>query len=230
MRLRIWSTVFALGLVAVFGAGAMAETTAPRIVVSGTGEVAVAPDMAVLTIGAVEEASDADRAMDAVSARMRDLFEVLAEEGVAERDLQTTRLNLQPIYDQSGQVRFRASNQVVVRLRDLTRVGAVLGRTVGAGANNIGRWQSGLRLDVADPAAFTAEARRLAVADAKAKAEGLAEAAGARLGPVREISEHGGGRSFGIEQAAVSRAADVPVAGGEITIRVDVQMIYDLVP
>ena len=76
-------------------------------------------------------------------------------------------------------MRFLASNQVTVRMRDLGGVGRILGQTIADGANQVGGWSSGVRFDVSDPAPYEAQARKAAGQNAMAKAKELAEAAGA---------------------------------------------------
>lgn len=121
---------------------------------------------------------------------------------------------------------YRVSNVVEVTIRDLPKVGDVLGQALRAGANNV--WGVNYMLD--EPAALEAKAREKAVADAKARAENLARLAGTRLGPVISITEGYGGPSpipmrMGMMRAEV---ASVPVEAGELTVTSQVQIVYAL--
>ena len=119
---------------------------------------------------------------------------------------------------------YRVSNSAQVTVRDLAKLGAILGATTGAGANNI--W--GIEFEIEDPSKLEAEARQEAVAQAKARAEQLAQLAGVKLGRVVSLGESGGsmpsGRGYGYSMEAAR--ADVPVQRGELTISQDVQIVF----
>jgi hypothetical protein len=120
---------------------------------------------------------------------------------------------------------YRVSNTVRVTVRDLTKLGTILGATTGAGANNI--W--GIQFEIEDPSKLEAEARQEAVAQAKARAEQLAHLAGVKLGRVISLGESGGAMpregGYGYSMQA-ARSADVPVQRGELTVSQDVQLVF----
>ena len=219
----------ALGLALAAPAAAQQERT---ISVTGHGEVAAAPDMAVIGLGVVEEAQPARAAVDAASAAAAAVLARLEEIGIAERDIQTSELRLSPVWStpKEGQQReivgFQASNQLTVRVRDLSGLGAVLDAVVSDGANRFG----GLRFTMADPAPLMEDARRRAVEDATARARTLAEAAGVPLGRVVTITEHGGGgpRPVMMEAARSDMGGAPPVAPGEIELTVEVSMVFEI--
>lgn len=213
-------------------AGAASADDAPvrTISVSGEGVVTATPDMAALTIGVSREARLPGEALAGVAEGVAAVFATLDAAGIEPRDRQTTGLSLQPRWEQAqGQTRPRiagyvASNQVTVRVRDLEALGALITDTVGEGANNL----SGLAFVLADPAPLEAEARRLAVREAKAKAELYAEAAGVDLGALVTIADGG---SFMPRQAPMMadmamRSEAMPVAEGELEVRASVSMVY----
>ncbi|MFP4451709.1 MAG: SIMPL domain-containing protein, partial [Rhodosalinus sp.] len=131
----------ALGLALAAPATAQEERT---ISVTGRGEVAAAPDMAVIGLGVVEEGETARAAMDAASDAAAAVLARLEEIGIAERDIQTSDLHLSPIWSNPGEgqqraiLGFEASNQLTVRVRDLSGLGAVLDAVVSDGANRFG--------------------------------------------------------------------------------------------
>ena len=200
-----------------------------EVVVTGSGEIAVVPDLAIISLGVRHEADTAQEAMSQVSADMSSIMTTLSGEGIADQDIQTARIQIQTIHHDGRRVQFNASNQVTVRVRDLSGLGRILGQMIADGANEVGGWSSGVRFDVSDRAPFQAEARKAAVQDAMAKAKELAEAAGVTLGAIKKISESGGGSPRGIEiRRRANFAGDVPVAEGEVIIREDVQMVFAL--
>jgi uncharacterized protein len=119
---------------------------------------------------------------------------------------------------------YRVSNTVQVTVRDLAKLGTILGATTEAGANNI--W--GVQFEIEDPSKLEAEARQEAVAQAKARAEQLAQLAGVKLGRVISLGESGGampsegGYGYSMEAAR----ADVPVQRGQLTVSQDVQIVF----
>src|SRR5690606_35124359 len=131
-------------------------------------------------------------ALDAANEATAAVLAALKEEGIAERDLQTSGFSVQPDYaypQPSGPAEaprisgYRVTNSVTARVRDLDSVGGVIDRAVTLGVNQGGDIVFGN----ADPKQPLAEARRQAVADARSRAEVLAEAAGVGLGNVLEI-------------------------------------------
>lgn len=207
------------------------EPPHPSITVNGIGEVTSSPDMATLTLGVTAEAASARTAMSEVSANTAAILEVLQAGGVAEADIQTRDLRLNPLWSNASSVRqrkitgYQASNMVLVRARDLDGLGALLDRVIESGATDF----NGLSFGLQDPEPLMDEARRLAVAEARRKAELYAEAAGVALGPLITLNEAGGGspRPVMMEMARAASAA-VPIAGGELTIAANVVLAYEI--
>lgn len=216
---------------------AAAQEQAPKghVAVTGQGEVTAAPDIATVTLGVAHEADEAGAAMAQVSADVAVLFDRLAALGVEARDIQTTTLRLDPVWrdnnpstprDAPQIAGFVARNDVTVRLRDLSRLGEVLEALLNDGANRF----SGISFGVADPAPLLDRARALAVEDARHKAGLYTQAAGVTLGEVLEISEPGTASRpepmFARAEAVVT--GGMPVAGGELTFRAQVNIVYGL--
>lgn len=208
--------------------------TQPSLNLAATGEVRVAPDMATVTFGVVTEAPTAQAAMAQNATRMNEVSAALRRAGVAERDIQTSGLNLQAQYDyqenQPPKLRgYQASNRVTVRVMDLTKTGATVDAVVAAGVNQI----DGVAFGLKDPTTAENEARRLAVRALQAKAQLYAEALGVQLGGVRSLNEGGGYTPqppmpmYAVR--AQSMAADsTPVSGGELSVKIDVTGVYDI--
>lgn len=218
-----------LAVMALQAAPALAQDG--EITVMGEGEVAAAPDMAVVDMGVTREAETAQQAMQAVGAAMSSVLMQLREQGLEDRDIQTSGLTLAPRWSRNRSpednepeiVGFVASNMVTVRLRDLDLLGPVLSLVVEDGANRLG----GLRFTVADPKPLMDEARRRAVADARRRAGVLAEAAGVTLGPLVSISESGGpGRPMPLARMEAAMMDAAPIAEGEVGLTSTVTMVY----
>lgn len=207
----------------------------PRISVTGEGEATMAPDIALLTISVMREAKTARDALTANNDAMAAVIAAIKSSGVAENDLQTTGIQINPRYDypqkpDGGQeavlAAYQVTNTLTVRIRDIAKTGEILDKSVSLGVNQGG----GITFSNENPAQAREEARKLAVADAIAKAKTLAEAAGVSLGNVLEISE----MSFASPPMPLAQAkfradsAAAPVEAGENAYRVQVNMIYEL--
>ncbi len=203
------------------------------LTVTGRGEAVAAPDLAVVTIGVQTDGATAAEALRANAAAMSATIASLKSMDIADRDIQTSGLSVNPRYDYERNrsapevIGFRASNSVRVRLRDLDQAGAVIDEAVSTGANSLG----GVSFTFADPKPLYEEARRDAVADAKARAEQLADAAGVRLGPILRIDE-GAAPGLRPERMVVSAArmeadfAAPPIEAGESSLTAHVTLIY----
>src|SRR5262249_27364054 len=187
------------------------------------------PDAAVIRLGVSSQDKTAREASESNAKQMTAVLAAIKDSGIADRDVQTSRLSLQPQYDpnKAGPPRltgFQASNQVTVKIRDIDRLPGLVDRAIAAGANEM----SGIEFVVSEQSKLLDHARDDAIADAHRKAELYAKAAGAKLGRVVAISEEGSTPPPRPMQAM--RAAAVPVAPGEQTLRAVVTVSYDLGP
>jgi len=207
----------------------------PALNLTASGEVKVAPDMATITFGVVTEAATAQEAMARNATEMTQVAAALRRAGIAERDIQTSGLNLSAQYDyvqnEPPKLRgYQASNRVTVNINDLTRVGTTADAVVAAGVNQI----DGIGFALKDPAKAENDARRLAVQALQAKARLYADALGVPLGGIRSLSEGGGFTPqppmpmYALRAQAMDSGASTPVSGGELTVRIDVTGVYDL--
>lgn len=210
-----------------------AMTPAPALNLSAYGEVKVAPDMATITFGVTTEAPTAQAAMADNARRMQEVFAALSRAGIADRDIQTSGLNLSPQYDyvqnEPPKLRgYQASNRVTVNIMDLTRVGTTADAVVSAGVNQI----DGISFGLKDPKTAEDQARVLAVRALQAKAALYAQALGVTLGPIRTLNEGGGYQAPQpmpmMARMAMADSASTPVAAGELAVRIDITGTYDL--
>ena len=214
----------------------LVQPETPTLNLSAYGEVKAAPDMASINFGVVTEATTAAEAMAQNRTRMNEVMRALRSAGIEERFIQTSGLSLQAQYDyvQNEPPRLRgyqASNRVTVEIRDLERVGSTADAVVGAGVNQI----DGISFGLINPQQAEDQARMAAVQALQAKANLYANALGVRLAGIRNLSE-GGGYSpqppmFGNRMAlqAMDSAESTSVAPGELTIRVNINGVYDIV-
>lgn len=201
------------------------------ITVNGQGTVETAPDMATVTLGVTRTAPEAGEALDATSEAVAEVIARLEDLNIAPQDMQTSGLNLQPIWSrevtngtQSREITgFSASNQLTVRVRELNDLGVLLDAVVQEGANTF----AGLRFSLQDPASALADARAAAVRDAMMKAGQIADAAEVTLGPVLSITENGGmPRPVNMEMSTARMSDSVPVVAGEVSLSVSVSMRF----
>jgi len=208
--------------------------TEAGVVVIGEGSVSVAPDYAQIESGVTTRAKTVKEATDANSKLMTAITAMLLQSGIAEKDVQTSRFSVQPVYapqEPRAEPRlagYSVSNQLSVKIRQIGKLGEILDRLVAAGATDIGN----VVFLVSDPSKATDQAREAAIADARRKAEVYAKASGLRLGRVLWITEDPGFapplamRRQGA--AAAAMAAPVPIATGEDTLRARVTVGFDI--
>jgi uncharacterized protein YggE len=175
-----------------------------------------------------EARSQAAEAMEATLAALKD-------GGVAEEDIQTSRFSVQPRYDYRDReeelIGFVVTNLVTAKIRNIDDTGDLIDAAVEAGGD-LARVHD-LRFTIDDPSALEDEARQEAVAEARHKAETLAEAAGVDLGPVRSISESGGVLPdfYGYGAAELQdfdEAVRTSIEPGELEVVKQVQIVYGL--
>jgi uncharacterized protein YggE len=218
----------AVAALALLASPAVGQGVPPAsISVTGEATISVAPDQAQIDGGVTSEAKTAREASDLNNAAMGKVLLALKGAGIEEKDYQTSRLSLQPQYPPnrpagSAISGYRASNHVTIRLRDVTKVANVIDVMVGAGANEIG----GINFVVSQASKVLDDAREKAIADARRKAEIYARAAGVTLGEPLGISEGGPSVPVLRGKMAAPMAAAAPVAQGEETLSVTVNVSW----
>jgi uncharacterized protein YggE len=207
--------------------------TTRTINVGGTGRVTVTPDMATVIIGVVERADSAKVAQEQAAKKMAAVVDSIKKNGVADKDIQTINVSLNPVYDYSDNtqklIAYEANQSVQIKVRKLADTGAIIDEAVQAGAANV----SSIMLSLADTTGPVAEARKLAVTDAKAKADQLASAAGVRIVSVMTITENSAPGPVPVvyPEAGGAMAADkaiTPIEAGSQEITVDVSIVYEI--
>ena len=203
-----------------------------RLDVNATGEVTRVPDVAIISAGVVSRSTTASGALQDTADRMQRVVAALRRAGVADRDVQTSNVSLNPEYrypeNQSPQlVGYTASNNVSVKFRDIRTSGKILDALVAEGANQI----NGPTLTIDKPEAALDEARAQAIAIGRARADLYARSLGMRIVRIVSVSESGGSYPpppmpmFAKVEAAQARTLIEP---GEQKLQVNVAMTFEL--
>jgi uncharacterized protein YggE len=197
----------------------------PVIVTTGEGVVKRAPDRAFVAIAAESRARTAAEAQRLNTEAMNAVLEKIKAQGIPADAIQTTGYTLHPDYEyQNGRQIIRgyvSRNQVDVRVDTLSKIGDVMANAVGTGATNVGV----IRFDLKDRDAAENEALRLAVRDARRRADAAASGAGVKIQQVLRIDEQHEEpiRPMPMMRSGMAvdtvQAAPVPVEAGQIEIR-----------
>lgn len=204
-----------------------------RLDVSATGEATRVPDIAIVSAGVVTRTATARAALEQNAARMDRVRAALKRAGIADRDIQTSNISLNPEYryvqDQPPRlVGYTASNQVNVRFRDIARTGDILDALVAEGANQI----NGPNLTIDKPEEAQDEARTKALGVGRARAELYARALGMRVVRLLSVSEGGGYAvppPMPVMMEARAQAGNATkIDPGEQKVQVTLSMVFEL--
>ena len=200
-----------------------------QIRVAGTATIKSAPDIATVEIGVQTFDKDVEEAVAENNDKAEAIMAALRREGVADKDIQTSRFNIYPQRDYSENrqgeiIGFQVDNTVSVTLRDIPAIGGTLQAAINAGANNI----YGVNFTLDDPTALRDEARAEAIKDARRRADVMAEAAGIQVGKVISITEtsYPGPIIARAEFEDAAAKADVPIEPGELSLTLQVEVVF----
>lgn len=229
------------GLVAAFGrspaslggvAAADTPSTDHTISVSGSGQVLVTPDTAQVELGATVQSADLGQAQQTVNQKMNDILAALKASGIPDSQIQTTQFSINvdrdPKNPQGPITGYTVTHLAQVKVKPLDQVGSIIDTAVAKGANVV----NDVAFIVGDPNAALQQARQQAMADAKAKAQQLAQLGNVTLGPVVNISEGVNypptPQQLDKAQAAAGTAAPAAteIQPGQSSVSVDVTVSY----
>jgi uncharacterized protein len=213
-----------------FAANPAPTTNEHTISVSGTGKVTLSPDTADLRLGVAATGKTVKAVRTQAAASMTAVIAALKKLGIADRDIQTSLVSLQPTYDYSvgtfppKVTGYQFSDAVSVAIHDLDKVGDAIDDALAAGATTL----DGITFRVADEAGAEAQARTAAMAEAKAKAQALASAAGVTITGVASISETIAPTPYPVYfgAAAAGKDASTPVQPGTTDVSITVAVVY----
>lgn len=211
-----------------------ADAVTPRLTVTGSGESTAAPDLALLSLSVVREAPSAGEALSADNKAMAKVLDAMKQAGIADRDLQTSGLSIEPrrVFPDDKDpgkapqiVGYTVTNTLSIRVKDIAAVGKLLDTAVALGVNSGGD----IEFTNQHPEVLLDQARRNAVKDALRKAQIMTEAAGVELGRILDMSEADApARPIPLMREKFAAAAAVPVAAGENSYRVEVTVTFEI--
>lgn len=208
------------------------------LTVNGQAEVMATPDRAQINLGAEAQESEASKATASVNSIMNRALDSIKKLGVKADDIKTTQVNLYPVYAtrKSGDttpppvVAYRATNAVQITVDDLSLIGKVLDAANKAGANK----QNGVNFELKNDTVAKSQALRKAAAEARTKAQALADALDVRLVEIRSVNEGGVNivypRPYGGAMMMAKDSASTPIESGELTIQANVSLVYVIAP
>jgi hypothetical protein len=202
--------------------------------VSGQGEVTAVPDIATLRLGIEAQEATVAEAQSKATEAMDNVMAALTANGIAENDIQTQYFSISKVTkwdvdkEEEVVIGYRVTNTVTAKIRYIDEAGTIIGAVAEAGGD-LTRVDS-ISFSVDDPSEYYEVARQEAMADAKARAEQLAELAGVTLGKPTYISE---GISYPVSprevvvmEEAMAASAETPISPGEMEISLTIQVVY----
>ncbi len=250
----IWTGSLALVLLALFllveiNQVSNTATTTNTVSFSGEGKVSAKPDIAMISASVLTQAAASQTAQKDNTTKSNAVTAFLKKQGIADADIQTSGYNIYPQYGnprpcpasssgimipcQAGQTQitsYQVSQSFSIKVRDLNAIGTILAGLVTAGANQV----SNLGLQIENPDAIQAQARQLAIADAKKKAQALQSEVGISLGRIVNFSDNSGGVypgpiMYDAKSAGGGSVALPPtISTGENTVTDDVTITYQI--
>jgi uncharacterized protein YggE len=206
---------------------AVNSTYSPIVMASGDATVSKKPDIAFISVGVQSQQSTAAAAQSDLATKAGKLIAKAKSLGFADKDIVTAGYSIGPNYVQEGTINgYNASEQLELKWRSVDTTGKTLDALVQEG----GGTQISVGFGLADPKAAQAEARPLAIADARSKAQAMANAAGVKLGPVVRISDltfsgwAGPPMQFGAAAMPAKDVSQVPV--GQLDVQVSVEVDF----
>jgi len=241
--ITIW---FGVGVWSKISSGISTNPNLPNsITVSGDGEVYAKPDLGITSFSVVTDKITVAEAMAENTTKMNAVITAVKGQGVEEKDIKTTVFNIYPKYEwqQATCTRticppgkniltgYEITQQIEVKVRDLTKVGDIIQKATDAGSNQVGS----LQFTIDDEDIFKKQAREEAIAKAKTKAEDLAAQLGVKLGKIISFSENGNNPypvydyyTKAMGAGTVEAAAAPSIQTGENKIAVSVNITYEI--
>jgi len=207
------------------------------ISVSGTGEIWTKPDLALIDFSVVVEKKTVQEAMSENTKKMNEVIKSIKSQGVEEKDLKTTNFNIYPRYEwvkseiiegKRVLVGYEVSQNLQVKIRDLTKIGDIIQTAVGAGANQVGD----LNFTIDKQEDLKSQARKEAIENAKSKAKEIANELGVKLVKIVGFSENSVAPIFSpsfAENAMGGAMKEAPqIQTGENKIETNVNIVYEI--
>ena len=240
--------LIAIIIIAVSGCGSITGPSggevplgsqATGIWVTGEGEVTVTPDLAILNLGVEAQADTVAQAQSEASVAMNEVLAALSNSGVEDNDIQTQHFSIYPTRrwdpetSEEEYTGYRVTNMVTMKIRDVDNTGTIIDAVAASGGDYIRI--NNIEFTVDDPTPYQSEAREKALADARAKAEQIAESTDLSLGTPTYVNESSSYRPYTTDFGGITIPAPVAVSEmgaaispGESTVTVTVQVAYSI--
>ena len=213
-------------------AGYAVPTDGTLLSVSASAQASRVPDVATISAGVVTQAVDGNAAMRQNAEQMAKVMAAIKAAGIAEKDVQTSGINLNPQYryveNEAPKITgFQASNTVNLKVRDIASLGKVLDALAAQGSNQI----NGPTFEIDQPEPVYDEARLAALKKAQARAQTYARSLGLQVRRIVSISEGGGGNFQPVpmmQMRAKSAEMDTQVSPGETNLSVNLDVVFEL--
>lgn len=215
-----------------FSVTSVTTTKSDTFNVTGEGKVNVIPDIATIMVGVTGQGATVTAAQNTLNTDINKVTEAIKRLGIEAKDIKTSNYNIQPVYDYRSTPQkitgYNATSNLTIKVKNTDRVNSVIDAATGNGANLV----SGVTFDVADKTKAENEARKEAVADAKAKAENAAKIAGFTLGRIINYSENFGGNPRPVLMAAkadgLGGGSGTQIEPGTSEINLAVSLSYEI--
>ena len=234
-----YKTLLFLPIVATLVTSAFAqqarESSPPVLIVSGNAQAEATPDEATVRLGIVRQETTAQAAQDQANRVAQAILSEIAKLGIPATQIRTSRLTLTPIYAPGPRsdsreapriASYSASNQVSVEVTNLTQIGPIIDAGLRAGSNQV----DGVQFRLKDDLSLREQALKKAVAEARRKAETMAEALNVRILGIQEVSETGSSviprGEGGFVTMAARETAPTPVSPGQVEVNASVTVKY----
>ena len=234
-----YKTLLFLPIVATLVTSAFAqqarESSPPVLIVSGNAQAEATPDEATVRLGIVRQETTAQAAQDQANRVAQAILSEIAKLGIPATQIRTSRLTLTPVYAPGPRsdsreapriASYSASNQVSVEVTNLTQIGPIIDAGLRAGSNQV----DGVQFRLKDDLPLREQALKKAVAEARRKAETMAEALNVRILGIQEVSETGSSviprGEGGFVTMAARETAPTPVSPGQVEVNASVTVKY----
>lgn len=209
------------------------EEATRSLTTTGQGTATVIPDQLTFNVGVSVTRPDVAGAMKTANAELKQVMAALTKVGVAERDMKTANLSINPQYDERGRriTGYQVDQQLAVKVRQLAKAGEAIGAATAAAGNDARL--DGVSFDVQDRTAVLAQARKAAVAAARRDAETYAKASDMRLGDVvrlKEVTapEPSPQQMDGFADMALTVPQAAKIAPGEQDFKIRLEVVWEL--
>ena len=213
-------------------ASGVCASSAPKLTVQGTGNASATPDVVTVSVAIDVTDPSAQASLVDDNSKANAVTAALKQGGVADKDIQTSNVSIQPNYNLAGNITgYAMTNTLTAKLRNFSTAGSVID-AVTAAAGNAARIDS-LTFSIEDQRKVEDTARNDAVHQAVSHARSMAQAAGERLGPVCSLSDDSSPTYFNVgplRASANAVASPVPLQAGSQQVSAQITLVYALTP